>query len=140
MNWPGWSDVFPSLTLVGGTAGLLWTLVRLMVHPVVAKAALEAEKRATAAATAAVDGLYDKLKESEFAGLDKRIDDLQKDIGGRLDRMEGRAQQERTATEGRLTAAIQGGVGFGQLGTSPIQIPGTITRPEGTRGEGGGEG
>ena len=115
MTWPGWSDILPTVALLvglaGSVAGVCWVLLRLF-QPFAERAA---------------DDLYERLKGNDFKHVDDglkavgdRIDRVQKDFGGRLDRMDkridgvrkevgerfDRARQDRQDMEARLMDAI----------------------------------
>ena len=131
MTWPGWGDILPSMTLVATIAGLLWAVVRLLMHPVAEMAASEAGKRVAKATQGTVDEFYERLKATDFRHVQEglkalgdrieavredfvgrieavredfvgRIDGVREDFGGRFDRMDKRIAGVREDFGGRL--------------------------------------
>lgn len=124
MTWPGWNDVLPLLTtLVTTLAALIAAVVTWarISDRTVSRAVEKAGRQSEKAAAAAVDRLYERLKNNDFSHVEERIEstvaridrglaDARADreamevrIGERFDRMGGRIER----MEARILAAVQ---------------------------------
>lgn len=100
MNWPGWSDILPAVTLAlglaGSVVGMFYVLMQLF------------RPAAQTAAREATDRLYDRLKSNDFDHLEEELKGLGGRLDARIDGVEARLDSRIDGLEARLDSRIDG--------------------------------